>query len=557
MSAVSGSTGQPLPTSAHSATAGAVAAAGSRTDTTPVLEVTPLRALEGLEPFVAQPAPAAALGFRENVPFAITDPSGAIDTLVVDDEPIPRDPTTGSFTWTPGFYAGEVAVEARAGERTVARYRFDVSPDPRKSGKEAFEAMLDEIWAEDPELVLGSEPSTRRIGRLGTSQNPLLEFERLRRHGPAFCTAIAEVVRRPRRRLVVERESLPAHRVRRVDRATARAALRSAAVLAVVHATGGGPGGTSAALDELGSSTGATGADPRFDVPRTEESLDSAANRALAALTQAVRTRCRTLAVRLERLSTNPRAESETRTSLATRWPERLRVLEALERDLTRLLRRPPFTSVRRAEITAAGLIAVDADPAYARAWSSGWKSIRRGIAGPRNDERHWISPTWEIYERWCFVRMARELREARPELGWSRVKRAGHVARPDAGWSGIDGKHRVEILFQPKFPSRPEGRKRGPYSISKTRIPDIVVVEHGADGSVSFAVFDAKYRTGRANIMDAMTSAHVYRDSLRWQEARPQSAILVVPSANHVGPLERAEFHRLHSVGVRVRRPS
>ncbi|QDU83137.1 hypothetical protein Pla163_02340 [Planctomycetes bacterium Pla163] len=553
---MSGSTGQARPTSAHSATTGAVPAAASRTPAAPVLEITPLRALEGLEPFVAQPAPAAALGFRENVPFAIADPSGAIDTLVVDDEPIPRDPATGRFTWTPGFYAGEVAVEARAGERTVARFRFDVSPDPRKSGVEAFEAMLDEIWAEDPELVLGSEPSTRRIGRLGTSQNPLLEFERLRRHGPAFCAAIAEVVRRPRRRLVVERESLPAHRVRRVDQATARAALRSAAVLAVVHATGGGPGGTGAALDELDSGTGASGADPRFDVPRTEESLDSAANRALAALTQAVRTRCRTLAVRLERLSTNPRAESETRTSLATRWPERRRVLEALERDLTRLLRRPPFTSVRRPEITAAGLIAVDADPAYARAWSSGWRSIRRGIAGPRNDERHWISPTWEIYERWCFVRMARELRESRPELVWSRVKRAGHVARPDAGWCGVEGERGVEILFQPKFPSRPEGRKRGPYSISKTRIPDIVVIEHGADGSVSFEVFDAKYRTGRANIMDAMTSAHVYRDSLRWRGSPPRSAHLMVPIASKAEALTTRDYMDSHRCGVLVRAP-
>jgi hypothetical protein len=269
-----------------------------------------------------------------------------------------------------------------------------------------------------------------------------------------------------------------------------------------------------------------------------------------------VRTRCRTLAVRLERLSTNPRAESETRTSLATRWPERRRVLEALERDLTRLLRRPPFTSVRRAEITAAGLIAVDADPAYARAWSSGWKSIRRGIAGPRNDERHWISPTWEIYERWCFVRMARELREARPELVWSRVKRAGHVARPDAGWCGVNGELRVEILFQPKFPGRPEGRKRGPYSISKTRIPDIVVVEHGADMGVSFEVFDAKYRTGRANIMDAMTSAHVYRDSLRWLAHAPCKAVLLTPSTETSLDLASRHYISAHRVGTLLAQP-
>lgn len=514
-----------------------------------VLHVTPQRALEGLAPFEARAVPAPTPGFRENVPFAIHDPTGRIECLVIDDEPFTRDGASGGFTWTPGFYAGEVAVEARADGATVARYRFDVSPDPRKSGKAAFEAMLDEIWAEDPELVLGAEPSTRQIGRLGATQNPLLEFERLRRHGPAFCRAIAEVARRPRRRLVVERETLPAHRVRRVDRATTRAALRSASVLAVLD--------PERSSREDGLDSAAVARDPRFDVPRTEESLDSAANRALTALAQAVRTRCRSLLARLERLSTNPRAVSETRTSLATRWPERQRVLEGLEHDLRRLLRRSPFTAVKRAEITAAGLVAVDADPAYASAWSSGWKSIRRGIAGPRNDERHWISPTWEIYERWCFVRMARELREARPELAWSRVQRAGHVARPDAGWSGVDGERRIEILFQPKFPSRPEGRKQGPYSISKTRIPDIVVVEHGADGSVSFEVFDAKYRTGRANIMDAMTSAHVYRDSLRWAGGPTRYAYLLTPSLDHAATLGEPAYLQLHGCGVRRLAPS
>ncbi|WP_145069731.1 DUF2357 domain-containing protein [Engelhardtia mirabilis] len=490
------------------------------------------------------PAPEVTGGFREIGRYELVDPTGTVDAVVVDDEPLEPAPNARlgerAWRWLPGFYAGEVAAEARIGDRAVARFRLDVSPDPRKAGREVFDAMVDELWAEDPALVLGVEPATTRVGRLDAAQNPWIEFERLRRNAPAFLRALDEVVRRPRARLVAEREDRPAHRVRRVDRGTARTALRNPATLALLR-----PG-----LEAP------TGAEPRFDVPRVTESLDSAANRALAALAAAALARTRSLLRVLERLALADDEESATRSALAKRWPERRRVLVGVERELTRRLRRQPFPSVRRHEVTSAGLVAVDADPAYARAWSCGWRALRRGIGGERNAERHWLSPTWEVYERWCFVRMARELRDEHAELAWTRsVPRDLHV-NADAAWSGEANGRRLTILLQPRFPSLPSGCEAGPWSISKSRIPDIVVVDEADGRDLRFGVYDAKYRTARASLMDAMASAHIYRDSLRWAGQRVDGSVLLTPDVALAPELATTEYLDRHGCGGRPMLP-
>ena len=68
-------------------------------------------------------------------------------------------------------------------------------------------------------------------------------------------------------------------------------------------------------------------------------------------------------------------------------------------------------------ELSAAGLNAVSADPAYSRAYGLGWRILSSGVAGPPNGEELWICPTWEIYERWCFVQPGNALRTLMPEL--------------------------------------------------------------------------------------------------------------------------------------------
>jgi hypothetical protein len=71
------------------------------------------------------------------------------------------------------------------------------------------------------------------------------------------------------------------------------------------------------------------------------------------------------------------------------------------------------------------------------------------------------------------------------------------------------------------------------------------------------FYVFDAKYRSSRQSILHAMTSAHVYRDSLRWDDVRPDMSLLLVPEVNQVAWLQDDGFQYSEGVGVAKLAPS
>jgi hypothetical protein len=478
-------------------------------------------------------APGTNGGFVEANVYYFESP-GAGWSLLVDDEPLASvaDGAASTWKWEPGFFAGEVTAELMSptGFRS-ALFLLDVSPNPSKAGREVFQAMVDELWDEDPSLLLGVEPATQPIGELGSFENEWLAFARLRRYAPELLRALDAVRARPRRALRSKRDSAALHQVRRIDRQSVAALVRS-------------PAAQLFASDPLSESTAALHA--RLDVPVVEHTIDASANRAMLALILAVRRRCRSLIERLHQI-VDTESSSETRTELAARWPVRKRVLSELDSSLSRAATAWPFSDVSRAEISAAGLTGIAADPSYARAWGRGWRALRHGLEGVSDVERLWISPTWEIYERWCFVRLARTLREAHPEWGWRRRSRAMH-------WTGGHGGAKAELQLQPTF-STSETELTGRWSVSKQRVPDILfTVTTGS--TVRFVVLDAKYRITRHNVLDAMESAHIYQDSLRIGAARPEMTLLLVPSGGGASWLEAADFHAKHGVGVWVMSP-
>src|SRR5207249_1840173 len=111
--------------------------------------------------------------------------------------------------------------------------------------------------------------------------------------------------------------------------------------------------------------------------------------------------------------------DEETRTPLATRWPRRSKLIDEILRSIHRALSAEPLQSVTRPEITAAGLTAIAAHPLYARAQRIAWKILRPGFAGDTAEEMSWMSPTWEIFERWCFVELCKALEAIFPGLNW------------------------------------------------------------------------------------------------------------------------------------------
>ena len=473
-----------------------------------------------------------AAGFREGGNYRLRKTAEG-DRLLIDDEILQTDGS--DWVWSPGFYAGQVHAELLGpGDRTRATYLLDVSPHPQKLGRDMFQAMLERIWAFDPGLVLGTEPAARPIGHEAAISEPWLEYARLRAYGDQFVRALSVISRQPLRELRAERAYLPLPQVRRADRQTALAAL-----------------GSPPLLNALGSGKGAAitmGAPPRFDVPVARETLDGAANRCIAAIAHEVSRRAGKLSDELESI-VEKEPDTTTRTTLAARWPRRREFLDRLVARMDHFQRISPLADVKRREISAAGLNAVSADPAYSNAYGSGWRILRRGVEGPPSAERMWISPTWEIYERWCFVQLCDALREVKPEYRWS--KPPTNRWRATAALRGsTSGNRSIELLLQPRFPAGDKGSNRGFRSVSGSREPDIVLTQ--TDGDVrKWFVLDAKYRTGRSNVLEAMASAHIYKDALRWNGRRSESAMLLVPRAGDAEWLERPEFIERHRVGV------
>ena len=77
------------------------------------------------------------------------------------------------------------------------------------------------------------------------------------------------------------------------------------------------------------------------------------------------------------------------------------------------------------------------------------------------------FSPTWELYERWCFLRIGQLLELHHPDWGWRRSPAAagGSVVTP--------GRAPGSNCSQPSPPARPRFQAAGPYRASGSRIYD------------------------------------------------------------------------------------
>jgi hypothetical protein len=474
------------------------------------------------------------LGFRERGNYRFTGAQLG-SQLFVDDEPLSVDIIDGvpAFCWEPGFYAGEVLAEfTNADGKLLASYRFDVTPNDHKLGRDEFAEMLDELFAFDPHLVIGTEASQTSIGISGQITNPHLEYARLRRYGPELLKSLSAITERPLTMLCTERAQRRPHQVKRLDQYSLRQAIRSPTALGVLSGT--------EVLDDVQRSA-------LFDVPVTYESLDIAANQTIAATLHAVARRIREVSDALQSHASKE-VESETRTLLMPRVPRRLAFLNTLSTSLRRMAKLSPFSSVSRTEISAAGLNALSAHPSYARAFRHSWYILRGGLSGKTTDESLWMRPTWEIYERWCFLKVAKIAQHLLPGFSWT----CDYPTQKDdcIHMRGNGNGAKVSVWLQARCPAWDRPAFMDFRSVSGERIPDIMVTFESNERS-AFLVLDAKYRTTRKGVLDGMQSAHLYSDCIRWHGGKPWRSLLLVPREAGASWLEAGSFHKEHGVGI------
>ena len=503
--------------------------------------------VEDLEGGAGCPLDAESLtaGFCETHEAVFTAPAALEGDLFIDDERLVRDGDENRWKWKPGFYAGEVRAEfVNPTGQSVGVFRLDVSPDPEKLGSDTFAQMLGEIATFDPQLLEGSEPARHPLGPLGEESNPVVAFVRLRRREAAIRGALADVCAQPIRGLRARRDLVPLTRMRRADYRTVQRAL-------------GHPATASLVLGQAWSDgeVGALGEDqnPRFDVPTVERQLDTPPNRAALAMLLALSRRCSDVVERLRPLKHAKTADAAT--ALSERVPRWVEILERFRRDLERTRRVLPFSEVKRPSFSAAGLNAIASHPLYARFYRLGWEALRRGVSELDPADPLPLSPTWEIYERWCFVELARLLRRALPNFTWMN---AGKQDRRELRGRSEDGRAQVTLFLQ-KTASATEGAPKPDalWSVSSQCRPDLVLRWTREDGVSGFVVLDAKYRAARDRILAGMMeSAHPYQNALRWADERPLATLLLVPDAQDVPWLSGLEFVREHRVGALSLRP-
>lgn len=85
---------------------------------------------------------------------------------------------------------------------------------------------------------------------------------------------------------------------------------------------------------------------------------------------------------------------------------------------------------------------------------------------------------------------------------------------------------------------------------MSRERRPDIVLVLSDSTSRRSL-ILDAKWRSKREYVLEAMESAHIYHDALRIGAAQPQPCLLLIPGETAVPELEQEASIEAYGVGT------
>ena len=426
------------------------------------------------------------------------------------------------------------------GHRTVLP--LEVRPAGSKLDEACWEALLADLEAWLPGLTAGAEgPRVGQVGLVGVAA-PLLA-EALLPLIPALERALRALLEAPRHRVRDLLEDVPLHRTKAVDRETMAWLCRHPSQAAWLD--------PELALEQKGSP-------PSLPHRNTTDTLDHPANRHVAWLLLQVMKRLRETAGELERVTgselTNTTAWSSARSSALRGAAERL----------DRMHRRSFLRALRPAPASESAMLVVMDQPLYARVHRLCRRLLAARFSLETGPEANSTRPSYHLYELWCFLAVKRIVEEALgPPFRW-RAGGLGKLLSLNGSGTGAtltarNGASVLRLLFNPRFPSvlkKPKGR--GPRSISSERRPDIVITwQRGAVRR--WMVLDAKYRVGGQNLGQALGSAHIYRDALRWPAmgGHSEGAWLLAPRRSDDSDLWFQEpFHDEHGLGVLELRP-
>lgn len=265
------------------------------------------------------------------------------------------------------------------------------------------------------------------------------------------------------------------------------------------------------------------------------ETHDHPANRYLVALLRRLRLSFEATASALESFSRGQLVgdlEANRARLLATRTRH-------ASHHVTAALRHPVLAGLQPGELTE-GVAQIFADhPAYARFCKLAARLLDGAVAlSASGDLASSLRRSWDLFELYALYRLMEAL-EAQLGADWTieRTAVSHHVLTMPALGRFWCARHRdgrsLALHYQQRFGASP----RGPLTITTHRRPDFVAALYDGSKLRSWALLDAKYRTAKVSIREALESMHVYRDSLRWRcdttgtEQRAGAGFLLVPT--------------------------
>lgn len=444
-------------------------------------------------------APAGLIQEAQEHLFVLSGAAGgATADLHIDELPLEAlrapHPDGAVWRWSPGFHAG--VVECRL-KLAGASYAFDVVTDPaeRKLTRDAFDVMVREVL-EDTFALFALSSFRKGLARgTGRRPPPIARLEFLRSRLELLVQTVRAIDARPRRILKAEDEATPLHRA---ARATAPEILKSFRSGRLRRESG-----TPRLLPAL---RGHLPEIIRRKVRRS--SLDIPEHRQMKASLEVWARWLDEVAGLLQ--STIPADPDMGR--MARLWSTRSR---RMARQLRGLLALPLFEGVSAGASRPGASPVWRSDPNYRR-FAGLHRDMSLGVASVFGDFLQMpLARTFDLYELWAYLRLVRaavEKYSAEPvdlgglfESGSGVTLAAGQavVRLPKAGFS---------LCFQRRYREFwVEKDQRG--SFSREMRPD-VAIEAMSGETDRLIVLDAKYRIG-ADLNDALSSAHMYRDAL------------------------------------------
>lgn len=380
------------------------------------------------------------------------------------------------YEWKVGFYAGDAFVFVVAGGTRIPVGAISVHPRESKLDENQYQKMLDELLSKIQSFFAKSSVHMRTGATFGGPRYYVVLAEQICGFWPGLVRALRQITVNPKKR------------VEKTHQWNQLAKSRSSSLFVYrdyVFGRKAMPDGASAAWETEWLW------DERYRV--TECTFENAATVSfLRDLQKNIRQILLYFQHRPFHLET---------------------MLKQVHREIAGVLRSSPFCDIQANGATPKPTLVFRKDPRYQTVYRS-FQTFRKGVAPFKSLDIYIpLVETHALYEYWCFFKVVETLErmqavKARLEL---RFQRSGGLRVFDPLASATAKVGDYVVYYQKAYSYSNASPPGGLHSISHQMIPDIVV-----EGNGRRWLFDAKYRSSRISLNEALGDIHKYRDAIR-----------------------------------------